>query len=651
MNDLLDLILGLLDLVYGKRWVAPFVLLPMMFLAAGWVHWRAVRMVRPYLVAAKDRVEAIRSALGDDDDPSQERRSFAANYLQVSTAMNADGKGAHRLVLAWREFQESMVDEQADPVRNTNRPAAFFNRAAPRLTMLTFSSNIFVGAGLILTFLGLIVALNTAARNMGLDIDQAKASLEHLLTVAGAKFFTSVAGLGASIWLRFAEHGLSLKVRKETDLICELLERGLLYVSPQRLAVEQLDVLREQRDQLKMFNTDFALQLSERIGQQFTQAIQPVANSLTALNDNMTSVTQGIGAGAREAIEKVSGEQLQGLSSTLADLTAKLDNIGNAVEGSSGKAAEQIRNAGADFKTAADDIKGAFEALKGDVEGVGTRLKTDGEAASTKQNEALSKIISQFERTQADSAEIINNALAELKKAGTDAATSMQGQLGDALKDGVEASQQTFKVALEESGKSLQGAADKLITAVSDAAGQVERASAGFKQSSDRADNTASAMLTVTDNARTAAASLGEAATGFANVTGPVAQAAGTLSQAALRIAQTIEDDRAADTKALAEMQALAEGVRHTHAAAAQAWQDYRTRFESVDRSLADATSNLAETLGDSLTEYRKFAQETDRELAAAVSKLGITLTNIEEYAEALDEYVEEVRGMQEAAE
>jgi hypothetical protein len=54
----------------------------------------------------------------------------------------------------------------------------------------------------------------------------------------GAKFFTSVAGLGSSIWLRFTEHGLTKRMRHETSVMCQLLERGLLYVSPQRLAVE-----------------------------------------------------------------------------------------------------------------------------------------------------------------------------------------------------------------------------------------------------------------------------------------------------------------------------------------------------------------------------------------------------------------------------
>ncbi|QXF12805.1 MULTISPECIES: hypothetical protein [Sphingopyxis] len=196
LEQILDLFLGVLDFVYGERWVAPFVLLPIMFAAAFIVRQRAKKRVVPYLAAARERIDALQSALGTDRDPDAERHTFAESYIEVSGAMGTEQEGAHNLVQAWREFQESMVDESASPVRNTNRPSAFFNRAAPKLTVLHFASNIFVGVGLILTFLGLIVALNTAAQNMGEDITAAKClSSEHLAQIAAL-----ISGARASSW-------------------------------------------------------------------------------------------------------------------------------------------------------------------------------------------------------------------------------------------------------------------------------------------------------------------------------------------------------------------------------------------------------------------------------------------------------------------
>lgn len=646
MDQILDAILLPLESVYRERWIAPLILLPIMLAIAAWMHIQAWRRTQPYLKAARVRVAALREAVGDDPDPIAERTAFADRFVMLSTTMNADdGPGSHELVRAWREFHETIIDETSSPIRNTNRPSVFLHRAAPRQTTLVFASNIFVAAGLILTFLGLIVALNTAAGGMaGGDVQAAQLSLVGLLTVAGAKFFTSVAGLGASIWLRFAEHGLTKRVRRETELMCQLLERGLLYVPPQRFAAEQLEVLKEQRDQLKFFNTDVAMQLSDRIGKQFVEAIAPVAHSLSTLNNNMESVTQGIGAGAKEAIEKVSGDQLRGLSDTLATLSQRLDQVSQSVTGSSEDAATQIRLAGADFAKAAGDIREAFDQLAGRVDGMGTKLSEQGEAAARAQEQTLAQMMAGVEAAQARTADTVSQVIATLRDAGAQAASTMQRELSGALAEGVATSQRTFQAAVEQSAEGLKGTADGLTQAIGAAAGQVERAGQGFERSSDQAVRAAGALGEVADNGRAVAVSINDAARGFSEAAMPVARAAQAVNDAADRVARTVEADRQADDVAIAEMRTLAEAMRETHLAADTAWREYRARFEQVDRALAETTGKLVETLGDSFAEFRRFAQDTDRELASAVSRLAGTVTQVQEYAEALDEYVAELR-------
>ena len=199
MNPILNGLLWPLEFIFGVPWIAPLVIAPAMLLWTGYLCLVAERRTQPYLKAAQARVTALQSAVGDDADPIAERQSFSANYADAATALNAPAPGANAIVLAWREFHESIVDETESPIRNTARPAAFFNRAAPRQALLLFWSNILVGLGLILTFLGLIVALHTASSGMGSDDPAAmQQSLRSLLVVAGAKFFTSVAGVGTS---------------------------------------------------------------------------------------------------------------------------------------------------------------------------------------------------------------------------------------------------------------------------------------------------------------------------------------------------------------------------------------------------------------------------------------------------------------------
>jgi hypothetical protein len=643
LNGALDIVLRALEIIYGRPWVVPFLLMPTMLLVAGYLHWRAVRETRPFLTAARARADALKAALGDSGDPLLERQAFASSFIDVASEMGKEEPGSARLVQAWREFQESFVDENADPIRNTSRPTAFFGRVAPNLAHLTFASNVFVGVGLILTFLGLIVALNKAAQGMsGDDVAAAKNALAGLLTVAGAKFFTSVAGLGASIWLRFVEHGLSKKSRALTDLICTKLERGLLYVPPQRLAVEQLEIMKEQRDQLKTFNTDFAMQLGDRIGQQFQAAMAPMASSMAQMADSMTEVTAGIGDGARKAIEEVSGDQLRGLSEVLGTLGLKIEQISTAVGSSGDEAARQIRDAGADFSKAAADIREAFDRLAGQVDGMGGRLQAQSEAAAEAQDSALQRVLGELSEAQAKSAAAIGEAIEGLKRAGLDAATTMQSEVQAALASGVAEGQRAFSSAMEESGEELRATVLGLAKAVGDAAGTVDRASDGFVRSGDNAVRSAEALSGVTSQASSLVSSIAEVGQGFGTVAAPIVRAAQAIDEAVSKIQTAIQAGRAADVQALEQMQALAVQMKGTYEAAEEAWDDYRKRFAEVDKSLAVAAEKMASTLGDSLNQFSAFASKTDQALADAVGKLSNTLSPIEDYAEALSDYVEE---------
>ncbi|MDP1601841.1 MAG: hypothetical protein Q8M03_01080, partial [Legionella sp.] len=97
-----------------------------------------------------------------------------------------------------------------------------------------------------LTFIGIVVALNTAGAGMEGGTQETQFALQELLAVAGAKFFASIAGLIASIVLRFADAHYQRKLRGKVERISSLLERGMLYVPAQLLASQQLEELRRQ---------------------------------------------------------------------------------------------------------------------------------------------------------------------------------------------------------------------------------------------------------------------------------------------------------------------------------------------------------------------------------------------------------------------
>lgn len=133
---------------------------------------------------------------------------------------------------------------------------------------------------------------------------------------------------------------------------------------------------------------------------------------------------------------------------------------------------------------------------------------------------------------------MVTEILEALKNGSVSAAGKMQEEVGSVLKSGVEASQETFRIAIEELGQALKDTTISLSQAVGEAAQQVERAASGLARTGDNAERTAEAIRSVTDNARVVATSLGDAAQGFSQAAGPVADAARSVNQAANQLAQ-----------------------------------------------------------------------------------------------------------------
>ena len=273
---------------------------------------------------------------------------------------------------------------------------------------------------------------------------------------------------------------------------------------------------------------------------------------------------------------------------------------------------------------------------------MGGRLQAQSEAAAEAQDAALQRVLGELSAAQSKSADAIGEAVDALKRAGVDAATTMQSGVQAALVAGVAEGQRAFTSALEESGEGLRATMSDLTKAVGDAAGSVDRASNGFVRSGENAVRSAEALSGVTSQASSLTSNIAEVGKGFGTIAAPIVRAAEAIDGAVSKIQLAIQAGRAADVEAVEQIQALAAQMRDTYEAAEEAWDDYRERFAEVDKSLAVAAERMSSTLGDSLSQFSTFATKTDNALADAVSKLSHALSPIEDYAEALSEYVEQ---------
>jgi uncharacterized phage infection (PIP) family protein YhgE len=282
---------------------------------------------------------------------------------------------------------------------------------------------------------------------------------------------------------------------------------------------------------------------------------------------------------------------------------------------------------------------------------MGDKLQAQSAAAAQSQDETLRRVLGDLATAQARSAEAIGEAVEALKRAGLEAAATMQTEVQAVLASGVAEGQRAFSSAMEESGGELRSTVLSLAKAVGDAADSVDRASGGFVRSGEHAVRSADALTGVTSQANSLVSSIAEVGQGFGTVAAPIVRAAQAIDDAITKIQTSIQAGRTADIQALEQMKALAEQMKGTYEAAEEAWDDYRKRFAEVDKSLAVAAEKMSSTLSDSLSQFSAFATKTDNALADAVSKLSNVLSPIEDYAVALGDYVEQQAKVREAAE
>ena len=185
------------------------------------------------------------------------------------------------------------------------------NILAGRINLSLYETmpNILIGVGLMFTFIFLALALNDAGQAMTGNQESRDAALKGLIATAGGKFITSIAGLLTSlVW----NWGAKLTLEKLEASIDDLQTKLRVIVpdnAPQAVIQAQLGMFhemllqnREQVNQLKRFETDFALSISKAIA----SALEPLFNDLSVkLIDAFDKLTERISRINEEALKNI----------------------------------------------------------------------------------------------------------------------------------------------------------------------------------------------------------------------------------------------------------------------------------------------------------------------------------------------------------
>ena len=271
--------------------------------------------VNRHFLHFKRRLSALKSLIDGRDKKTlaENRREVLQKDLQLENV--EVGK-------VWREFDESLVisgDQKA--LYNTLDADHFFNARtlASGLTgsrLLAATPSFLVAIGVLGTFVGLTVGLDSLNLNSGSDVSNLRDGIDNLIQGAAVAFMTSVWGVGLSLVLnmieKFMERSALSKIRRVQQQIDFLYPR----IPAEQSLVHIADSTRESKEALQ--------ELHERIGDRLQESIKGVSDSMeeaftTALNKIMAPAIDSLVTSAsqqsNQVLERLVGDFVEGVSS------------------------------------------------------------------------------------------------------------------------------------------------------------------------------------------------------------------------------------------------------------------------------------------------------------------------------------------------
>ena len=559
-------------------------------------------------------------------------RAFKANFDSVDQACRSNGLIGH----AWSEFIKTCVLEET--VQRTVRPQSFLNAAVARerlfgLKLMITIPGYFVGLGLLLTFVGLVIALSKAAGGVSGSPDQMRHSLQELLDAATFKFATSIAGLFSSLALALIFKTYAILIDMAFDRLCKAIETVTLYVPQQVLMGRLCEAAEDQVQQLKEITDErffdrFGERIAPALESAFQRAVEPLTTSLDAavgkldatsrdgMKDLLADFTKSLHGGAGTEIRELAatlGQAREALSSAQSGLVAANDanrQTGERLVAALTTVADTARDRLDDGVTQA--ASSATQAIAAGMDEVLGRVSA--------QMDAFAAVVTGFQDGIGREAERAAFRSREASTAAADAAGQAASEAAQAVKSG-------FADVVGQ----MRAETDKMVVALRSAEVAFSQQAGAARRTAEQTQEAATAFGGIAASVNAASKPLVESSVRFADSTGTMARAVASASDSLTR----------AQDGAAKVAQALQDHLRHSEGV----WRDYESRFKGVDESLTRAVEGLAARTREQQEIVARFVKEIDAGCGQAVQKLSSIMGSLNgsasEMSEAIADLVE----------
>lgn len=575
--------------------------------------------------SARRKLSAL-NWLGSQVQKAKDEGGFAASVNGISREARRfrNRRGFVPVVAAWDEFRETLIeDDAASPtvLRNSVRPSSFFNledlHFGPGFSR--YMPGLFVTIGLLLTFLGLISALQQITGLSDASPEEMRASLDRLLAAASAKFIMSLTGLFASIIFTIVLRLLAGRIESQIHRLCAALENRLSFISLEAVAMEQLEIARGQKDSFQKIGTALVADLGRSLQKEIPDSI---SNSIsTAMAPLLDKVGKAGADGVGQIVTDLSSQFSEDVGRALSDASAQLSAAGEKIASLSDRMDLSSGQMGQEMEASVSKLAQAAEDLS-------ARLTSAAETTDGKLNEGAEKLLAIMNQTlegirrnTAEGADALKEAAADMRAS----AGSFREELDAAAASGSEAVRSRMEMAGVEVEGTISAAGRGMAELVSSSGQDLLAASGEFREKI-KAD-LVEPITQVVDQ-------LDMMADRLRDGSGQIATAAGHIKSGG----ETTRSAAETLTIASRDLQAAAGPVRSSV-----------ERIEIATNGLAKSTAEAADTVSKS---SREIAENAARVLDAAkaalsaeqqlietsLTKLGDALDHMERQREQIDD-------------
>lgn len=611
------------------------------------------------LVALKWLEDHVRMAKDYPEFASQVNR-ISQEAKKVQTR-----KGYAHITAAWDEFRETLIeDKSADQpiLRNSVRPSSFFNledlHFGPGFSR--YVPGLFVTVGLFLTFLGLIAALRQITGMSEASPEEMRASLDGLLGAASAKFIMSLTGLLASILFTVLLRIVTGKVENRIHTLCAALEKRLLFISLEEVAMEQLTIARGQKDSFMEVGTTLVAELGRSLQKEIPESISnSISTAMAPLLEKVGKAgSDGVGQMVTDLSSRFSEDVGRALSNASEQLSAagdKIASLSDRMDRSSGQMGQEMDASVGKLAKAAEDLS--------------ARLATAAETTDGKLNEGAERLLGimnetldGIRRNTAEGADALKAAAADMRASagtfreeldaaaasGSDAVRSrmetagaevegMIGEVGRGMADLVTSSGQDLLAASGEFREKIRtdlvdpitevvNQLDKMADRLKDGSGQIATAAVNIKSGGEATKSAAETLTTASRDLQAASGPIRisverieTATTGLAVST---AEAAETVTRSSKETAENAARVLEAAKAALGAEQKLIETSLTKLGEALDHMERQREQIDDMDEKLGTAFTQFATHVRTSLDTFAQHVRSMNGELAPALNTM-----------------------------